>query len=210
MAIVVIGGQARKVGKSSVVTGLISALREYDWIAVKISQHAHDLDIGASRRDSVDSNEREWADSKERDWAISEEHDRAGGSDTSRFLAAGAKRALWVRANPGCLAEAIPALETELNRAGHAIIESNSVVRFILPDVYFVVLDPANPDVKESAHQFLEAADGVILNQHGAASLQNEITIRSDKRMFRIKPPNYVTPEMVEFVRRRMSQGPTG
>lgn len=211
MAIVVIGGQARKVGKTSVVTGLITAMPDQQWTAVKISQHAHDRDAGASGREAADMKEREWPISKERDWAISEEHDCSGGSDTSRFLAAGAKRALWVRANPGRLAEAIPVLESELERAGHAIIESNSVVRFIRPDVYLVVLDPANPDVKESAREFLESADGVILHeQNDSGSEASEISISPEKPVFRITPPNYVTREMVEFVRSRVLQGATG
>ena len=41
VAIVVIGGHSRSVGKTSVVAGLISALREYDWTAVKITQYGH-------------------------------------------------------------------------------------------------------------------------------------------------------------------------
>ncbi len=216
MAIVVIGGQARKVGKTSVVAGLISALREYDWTAVKISQHAHDLETGPPGRESADVNEREsadtkqheWAIAKERDWAISEEHDGSGGSDTSRFLAAGAQRALWVRANPGHLGKAIPDLELELKKTGNAMIESNSIVRFFRPEVYLVVLDPANPDVKESVREFLGSADGVILHHASDAGINPmELPVSSDKVLFRITPPNYVTAEMVEFVRQRLARG---
>ena len=195
MAIVVIGGQARKVGKSSVVEGLIAALREYEWLAVKISQHAHDLDAGSSGSE----------------WAISEERDRSGGCDTSRFLKAGAVRALWVRANPGRLAEAIPALESELKKAGNAIIESNSVVRFLRPDMYLVVLDPANPDTKESAREFLEAADGVIVHPfRKSPPLEDReasggtFSPNPEKRVFRVTPPNYVTAEMIQFLRQRI------
>jgi hypothetical protein len=223
MAIVVIGGQARKVGKTSVVAGLISALREYEWTAVKISQHAHDLETGTPARESADVKEREWAETKqhewavakERDWAISEEHDCSGGSDTSRFLAAGAERALWVRANPGHLGETIPALELELKKAGQAMIESNSIVRFVRPDVYLVVLDPANPDVKESVREFLESADGVIVHDVRASgappekreALGSPFSVNEEKGVFPITPPDYVTPEIIEFVRRRI--GPT-
>src|SRR5579862_9194553 len=211
MAIVVIGGQARKVGKTSVVTGLISALRQYDWTAVKISHHAHDLETGTSDADSADMQQREWTIAKDREWAISEEHDRSAGSDTSRFLAAGARRALWVRANPGQLAAAMPALQSELKNAGLVIMESNSVVRFIRADVYLVVLDPANPDIKESVREFLESADGVILHHASDAGAgPHELPISSDKALFRITPPDYVTPEMVDFVCRRVSRAPTG
>lgn len=198
MAIVVIGGQARKVGKTSVVCGLIAALRDREWTAVKVSQHAHDLEAGETGRE----------------WTISEERDQSGGSDTSRFLLAGAARALWLRTNPGQLGGAIPALQSELRSAGNVIMESNSVVRFIRPDVYLVVLDPANPDVKESVREFFESADAVIIHdarnsetppfETGEGWGSNRESI-SQKLVFRIRPPNYVTPEMIEFVRRHVN-----
>ena len=39
MAVVVVGGQSRKVGKTSVVCGLIAALPEMRWTAIKLTQH---------------------------------------------------------------------------------------------------------------------------------------------------------------------------
>ena len=41
MAVVVIGGHSRSVGKTSVVAGLIAALPEYSWHAMKITQFGH-------------------------------------------------------------------------------------------------------------------------------------------------------------------------
>src|SRR5580698_2068550 len=41
MAIVVIGGHSRSVGKTSVVAGLIAALPAYHWTALKITQYGH-------------------------------------------------------------------------------------------------------------------------------------------------------------------------
>ena len=43
MAIVVIGGHSRSVGKTSVVAGLISALPELNWTAVKVTQYGHGI-----------------------------------------------------------------------------------------------------------------------------------------------------------------------
>ena len=175
MAIVVIGGQARKVGKTSVVAGLIAALPEYHWTAVKISQHGH----GSA------------------EWEVTEEHDRSGESDTSRFLAAGAARALWVRAEAGHLADAVSELKRELSRAENAIVESNSVMKLLRPDVYLLVLDPGNADFKDSAREFIDFADAIILDERSGAAAFNT----AEKRVFRIKPPAYVTPEIVSFVR---------
>ena len=41
MAVIVVGGHSRNVGKTSVVAGLISAFSRYSWTAVKISWHRH-------------------------------------------------------------------------------------------------------------------------------------------------------------------------
>src|SRR5262245_7461432 len=43
MAIVVIGGHSRSVGKTSVVAGLIAALPEFNWTALKITQFGHGI-----------------------------------------------------------------------------------------------------------------------------------------------------------------------
>src|ERR1700746_681431 len=131
MAIVVIGGHSRSVGKTSVVAGLISALPEFEWTAVKITQYGH----------GVCSANGEMCDCATADhsWAISEERDRSGNSDTSRFLAAGAQRALWVRTEQGRLAEAMPTLRERIEDAANVIVESNSVLKFVRPDLYVTV-----------------------------------------------------------------------
>jgi hypothetical protein len=41
MAIVVIGGHSRNIGKTSVVAGLIAALPAYNWTAFKVTQFGH-------------------------------------------------------------------------------------------------------------------------------------------------------------------------
>src|SRR6266851_131609 len=135
MAILVIGGHSRNVGKTSVVAGLIAALPERQWTAVKITQFGHGVCSvnGESCGCATD----------EHTWNISQERDRSGKSDTSRFLAAGAARSLWVRTKQGMLAEAMPDLRRELAGAKNVIVESNSVLRFLRPDVYLTVLDLA-------------------------------------------------------------------
>src|SRR5439155_20093228 len=102
MAIVVVGGQSRNLGKTSVVAGLIAALPSYNWIALKITQFGHG-------RCSLNGKPCHCA-SADHTWAISEEKDPTGASDSSRFFVAGARRAGWVRTQQGRRAEAMPAL----------------------------------------------------------------------------------------------------
>ena len=197
MPVIVVGGHSRSVGKTSVVAGLIAALPEMRWTAVKITQFGHGVC-------SVNSGSCECAPYRHT-WDISAESSRSGQSDTSRFLVAGAERALWVRTKQGMLAEAMPALRRELAAAGHTIIESNSVLRFLRPDAYITVLDPATADFKQSAREFLDRADAVVLHVRDEAAWK-EVSLKpvAGKPLFRITMPNYVMPELVGFVRRRV------
>jgi len=197
MAIVVIGGHSRSVGKTSVVAGLIFALREYNWTAVKITQYGHGVcSANGAPCDCATA---------DHTWAITEEKDRGGKTDTSRFLAAGAKRALWVRTEQGRLAEAMPALRQRLGHSRYVIVESNSVLKFMRPDLYLTVLDPGTEDFKTSAREFLDRAGAVILHDRvkiGESAWQ-DVSLKpvAERPVFRINPPPFVTPEIVEFVR---------
>jgi hypothetical protein len=200
VALIVIGGHSRSVGKTSVVAGLITALAEFAWTAVKITQYGHG--ICSANGEACD------CATADHSWAISEEHDRSGESDTSRFLLAGALRALWVRTQQGRLAEAMPELRRRLQPADHVIIESNSVLKFLRPDLYLTVLDPATADFKNSAREFLDRADAVILHAGPAGFAWQNVSLKPVARRatFCITPPVYVTPEIVDFVRSGLSR----
>jgi hypothetical protein len=200
MSLVVIGGHSRSVGKTSVVAGLISALRDFEWTAVKITQYGHG--ICSANGEPCD------CATGDHSWAITEEHDRNGESDTSRFLAAGAVQVFWARTEQGRLAEAMPTLRERLAPARNAIIESNSVLRFLRPDLYLTVLDPATADFKTSAREFIDRADAVILHQSNAAPAWDAISLKpvADRPLFPITPPPYVTPEIAEFVREQLTK----
>lgn len=147
--------------------------------------------------------------SDDHSWAITEERDRSGETDSSRFLVSGAARSLWVRTRQGMLAEAMPRIRQELASAENAILESNSILRFMRPDLYLTVLDTATADFKATAQQFLDRADGLILHDEGQLAWHN-VSLKpvATKPVFRMTPPRYVTPELVEFVRCRLEAKP--
>ena len=201
MAVVVVGGHSRNVGKTSVVAGLIAALRDYGWTAFKITQHGHGIC-------SADGEPCHCA-TDDHSWAISEEKDRSGKSDTSRFLQAGARRAWWVRTEQGRLAEAMNSVREQLSAGGNCIIESNSILKFLRPDLYLTVLDPATEDFKKSAQEFLDLADGIILHAAKAGTpAWRGVSLRpvKERPTFYIHPPQYVTEEIVDFVRNSLSR----
>jgi len=203
MSTIVIGGHSRNLGKTSVVAGLIAALPEYQWTAVKITQFGHG--VCSVNGESCD------CATDEHTQAISEEKSRAGDSDTSRFLIAGARHSLWVRTKQGWLAEAMPDVRSRLAGAKNVIIESNSVMKFMRPDLYIPVLDYSTADFKDSARDFLDRADAVLLHaaKHAdAVPAWKDVSLKllQGKKVFPITPPDYVTPELVDFVQQALAQ----
>jgi hypothetical protein len=195
--LIVIGGHSRSVGKTSVVAGLIAALPEFRWTAMKVTQYGHGICSANGKTCHCASDDHSWA--------ITEERDRSGESDSSRFLVSGAQRSLWVRTRQGMLAEAMPRIRQELASAENAILESNSIMRFVRPDLYLSVLDTATADFKLTAQQFLDRADGLVLHDEGQLAWSN-VSLKpvAKKPVFRMTPPQYVTPELVEFVRNKL------
>lgn len=198
MAIIIIGGHSRSVGKTSVVAGLISALRDMRWTALKITQYGH----GICSADGAPCD----CASDDHSWAVTEERDRSGESDTSRFLVAGAEKVFWVRTRQGMLAEAMPRIRQVIDGAENVIFESNSLMKFVRPDLYLTVLDTGNPDFKDSAREFLDRADAVLLHESEQAPQWSGVSLKpvARKPTFHISPPPYVTHEIVDFVRERL------
>lgn len=195
MAIVVVGGHSRNIGKTSVVAGLIAHLPEFHWTAFKVTQYGHGFCTADGKPCQC-----QIADSCV---AVNFEHDPASGTDTSRFLAAGAARSVWVRTRIGMLAEAMPRIEKELAASENAIFESNSILEFLRPDLYLTVLDPAVADFKDSARRFLDKADAVLLSSTRAADAVSNPALNGKPR-FRIPAPAYMSEDLAEFVRTRL------
>jgi hypothetical protein len=198
--LVVIGGHSRNVGKTSLVAGLISALPELRFTALKITQYGH----GICSADGAPCD----CASDDLSWAVTEERDRSGESDTSRFLVAGAEKVFWVRTRQGMLAEAMPRIRQVIAASENVIVESNSLMKFLRPHLYLTILDFANPDFKDSAREFLDRADAVILqNANLSSPAWQGVSLKpiSRKPVFRVTPPEYVTAEIVDFVRARLS-----
>jgi molybdopterin-guanine dinucleotide biosynthesis protein len=203
--LLVIGGHTRNIGKTSVVTGLIAALPQHRWTALKITQFGH----------GVCSVNGEPCDCETADHtiAVSEERDPASGTDTSRYLAAGAAHAFWVRTRQGQLAEAMPRFRQLIAAAqaeGHAvIIESNSVLRFLQPDLSISVLDPSAADFKSSALRYLDRADALVVpagaNLASPAWQGISPSLLAAKPTFPFTPPDYCPPALIDFVEDRMA-----
>ena len=202
MAILVVGGHSRNIGKTSVVAGLIAALPEMRWTAFKVTQFGHG--VCSANGEPCD------CETADHTVAVSEERRRTSGTDSARYLAAGAVRSFWVRTRQGQLAEAMPRIRKELERAENAVIESNSILRFLRPDVYLSVLDPAVADFKDSARLYLDRADAVLVPEGvlGRPEWKGvSLKLVAGTPVLAMRPPVYVTEELVRFVAARIGCG---
>jgi hypothetical protein len=115
---------------------------------------------------------------------------------------------LWVRTEQGRLAEAMPRLRAKIESAGNVIMESNSVLKFLRPDLYLTVLDPSTADFKNSAREFLDRASAVILHEAATGPAWQAVSLKpvAECPIFRVNPPPYVTPEIVQYVRSSLAK----
>jgi hypothetical protein len=161
--LIVVGGHTRSIGKTQLVCDVIRAFPEENWIAGKITQYGHGV--------CAKNGENCGCAPDEHGYAISWEKNAETGTDSSRFLAAGAQRSFWLRTKQGFLAEGLPLLREALAQLPSTnasdpptlILESNSVLQFVQPSLYFAVIDPSRDDFKDSARIVLDRADALVL-----------------------------------------------
>jgi molybdopterin-guanine dinucleotide biosynthesis protein len=207
MKLVMVGGHTRNVGKTSVVEGIIRALPEFNWTAAKITQFGHGMCSINGEACGCAISEHQFSITEEKHWDT--------GTDTARFLAAGARRSLWVRTKQGELFTALPALRKRIEGDEFVITESNSLRRFMNPTVYLQVLDTSNPDFKLSAQQFFDLSDAYLLVEKSGQGHTVPATgvllareIQKNKPCFAVKEEDrFISPEVVEFVRSKLETG---
>ena len=160
--LIVVGGHTRSIGKTQLVCDLVAALPEANFIAGKITQYGHGV--------CAQNGEHCGCAPDEHASAFSWEESAINGTDSARFLAAGAQRAFWLRTKQGFLAEGLPVLRESLNSIAkdaaegplNVIVESNSLLQFLKPSLYLAVLDPRIEDFKPSAQKALDRADAFV------------------------------------------------
>ena len=200
--LVVVGGHSRNIGKTSVVAGLIRRLKHMRWTALKITQYGDGV---CATHTATTACGCEPEDGREFD--LSEEFE-PNATDSGRFLAAGAERSFWLRAPHGELPRAASLVKKILAQGDHVIVESNSVVELVKPDVFLMLLDFGCEDFKPSSLRFMDRADGFVVIDRGInAPLWQDVAagLWDGKPQFLVKPPRYVTAEVTDFVRSRAS-----
>ena len=175
MAIIVVGGSGRGVGKTALVCGLIAALPEFRWTAVKITSHEH----GNPK-------------------PIWEETTAEQGTDTARYMAAGAERALLVTAQPeelGQIVRRLPLSFQEQQPPPHLIFESNSILDHLKPDLCLMVDGGPQNERKSTFVAAMDRADAVVLRAGRDGMVEGE------RPLFHLADLQRISPEMLDWIR---------
>lgn len=186
--LIVVGGHTRSIGKTQLVCDVISAFPQANWIAGKITQYGH----GVCAQNGNDCD----CAPDEHICAIEWESQPQTGTDSARFLAAGAKRSFWLRTKQGFLAEGLPLMRDALKETlseieedlPPLILESNSLLQFLKPSLYFAVIDPAREDFKDSARVALDRADALVLRGSLDAPVAAPSWVKLPANLLRTKP----------------------
>lgn len=174
--LIVVGGQASKIGKTSVIVAILSRFRQFQWTAVKTTQHLH-------RPASCEPVA--FAD----DWRLWKQTSASSDSDTARFLAAGAKTALLLEASNAAIPAAAAALQREIAACSHVIIESSRIMEFIDPDLFLMLLSAVRKECKTALEARIRQAHIILLEGDRMKLPGNLQTAMKQKSTFELSIP---------------------
>jgi hypothetical protein len=180
LPVIVVGGSSKSVGKTSLICAILAAFPNFHWAVVKITSHEY------GQREPV------WEES------VREDEPK---TDTARYLAAGARRALLVSAPEETLPW--PAIEAALAGEHNIIYESNRIVEELRPDVCLALMTGSEAGFKLSFVPFLDAADAIIAPPGAEIALPDAVAARP---IFRLSSPKELSAEMLEWLRERLEQ----
>jgi hypothetical protein len=204
MAFILVGGHTRNIGKTQLVVDIIRAFPGARWTAAKITQYGHGMC-------SINGQDCHCAVDQHR-FAIQEECNPVGRGDTCRMLAAGAERVFWVRSKLGRVDEAMPDFRRRVADAVNLIVESNTLLHFMQPDLYLPVLDLSQKDFKDSSREFLSRADAFVVVPSAAHEpVWENVALEPLQRrpLFRAGQNQLCTPELAAFIHKRVfASGP--
>lgn len=181
MAIVVVGAGGRGAGKTALICGMIQAIPERSWVVVKVTSddHGKPSPIWEDREASFDAEK---------------------GSDTARYLAAGARRALLVAANEAELGPLVQQILDDCSAQDCVLFESNSVLRFLRPDVCLAVASSLKGERKPSFELVEQCMDATV-----APGGHNHM-IDGVRPHFHLASLGRVSPTMAEWLRERLDK----
>jgi hypothetical protein len=181
VAIVVVGGGGRSAGKTALVCGIIAALPEFEWTAVKITRHGHgDFE------------------------PIHEETVPGQGTDTARYLGAGARRAFLLTADDGELPQRLSELKEKLGAASHVIFESNRILNHLRPDLC-VAIDSGIDAAQKPSFRLVEQQMHAVVRLDERGRFERGLELPVAKPVFHLAAFECISLPMREWLRERLN-----
>lgn len=158
-----IGAASRNVGKTELACRIIKRFRTgHEVIGLKVTA-IRDND-GTCPRGGEGCGV---CSSLEGNYNITEETDIGTGKDTSKLLAAGAKRVLWLRVMRTHLVEGMTELLNVIGTDAVCVCESNSLRTAVEPSLFLMVNNQPSGKYKESANEVKDYADRTVMSGDG-------------------------------------------
>jgi hypothetical protein len=176
VSIVVVGGPAKGVGKTALICGIIAAMPEREWTAIKVSSHAHAGNL------------------------LTEQVVRDPETDTGRYLLAGARRALLAEAPTGDQLALLA--RAGWDGAESIVFESNRIGQFLTPDLCLGVLGENTLPEKPSFAALAAKADGLVARTGVEWPARYQ---KSSVSLFAMDDFGRISPKFAEWVRERLS-----
>jgi hypothetical protein len=173
MPTIVVSGSARNAGKTSLICGVIAELFECSWTAIKISAHDH-----------------------LKSTPVWEETQPGQGTDTARYLAAGARRALLATAHGGNIPTTL--LKAAIANDPWLIFETNRIQSLpVAPDIVLALIGLEETEPKSSFAAVVQRADAFVCRGPAPARIRE----REGAPVFVLPQLTRISPEMARWLR---------
>lgn len=104
--------------------------------------------------------------------------------DTKRLLDAGAEKVVWVQSPPDQLSEVLPLATEKLAGFRGIIVEGNSAIEFLSPDIIIFVFGKDPKRIKESSKKILGMSDVVFFDGEPTADIRTNRNVKLFARSF--------------------------
>ncbi|MDO8748781.1 MAG: hypothetical protein Q7J72_06700 [Candidatus Omnitrophota bacterium] len=156
MRIITVSGAQSGVGKTKVVEILLRLCKGWSALKVTVTHRAGKCPVHKE-------NDCRACDELKDDFSIisNKKIIETKGKDTARFKGAGAQKVLWLKSRPQALGEGLKEAIPLFKKAKGLIIESNSVLKHLKPDLALFVKNK-NSVFKPSAREIINKIDLVV------------------------------------------------
>lgn len=177
----VVGGSGRGVGKTALVCGLLKALPEFAWIAVKVTSHEH------GQREPV--------------W---EETTAGQGSDTARYLAAGARRAFLIHASEAEFPQLLTRFWNEVGSEAHVLFESNRILSYLRPDLCLAI-DSGSDTAQKPSFERVEHQKNAVVRRGERDEMKRMPEWGATELVFQLEGFERISSPMQDWLREHLA-----